>query len=45
VQNSEDFAPEILRQRNPLDTVGQRYQGGSFASIDFTLTGDRPSRG
>jgi uronate dehydrogenase len=44
VQNSEDFAPEILRQRNPLDTVGQRYQGGSFASIDFTLTEDRPSR-
>ncbi|MCG5075985.1 NAD-dependent epimerase/dehydratase family protein [Paraburkholderia tagetis] len=35
-QNAEDFAAEILAKANPLDAVAQRYQGGSFASIDFT---------
>ncbi|KDR38096.1 NAD-dependent epimerase/dehydratase family protein [Caballeronia glathei] len=34
--NAEDFADEILKKPNPLDAVGQRYQGGSFAAIDFT---------
>jgi uronate dehydrogenase len=34
--NAEDFADEILKKPNPLDAVGQRYQGGSFAGIDFT---------
>jgi uronate dehydrogenase len=42
VQNSEDFAAEILTQQNPLDAVGRQYQGGSFASIDFTPPQDRP---
>lgn len=35
-QNAEDYAAEILGQPNPLDPVAQRYQGGSFASFDFT---------
>lgn len=42
-QNSEDYAAEILRQRNPLDEVGQRHQGGSFASFDFTPPEHRPT--
>jgi uronate dehydrogenase len=36
VQNSEDYADEILRGTNPLNAVGQRYQGGSFAAIDYS---------
>jgi len=36
VQNAEDYATEILKQENPLDPIAQRYQGGSFATIDFT---------
>jgi uronate dehydrogenase len=35
-QNAEDYATEILARQNPLDAVAQRYQGGSFASFDFT---------
>jgi uronate dehydrogenase len=35
-QNAEDYAAEILRQPNPIDPIGQRYQGGTFASHDFT---------
>lgn len=35
-QNAEDCAAEILPQPNPLDSIAQRYQGGSFASMDFT---------
>jgi uronate dehydrogenase len=45
VQNSEDFAADILRQENPLDAVGRRYQGGSFASFDFTPAASRPHGG
>jgi uronate dehydrogenase len=45
VQNSEDYAAEILGQRNPLDDVGRRHQGGSFASIDFTPVDRRPGGG
>jgi uronate dehydrogenase len=41
-QNSEDFAAEILARQNPLDEVGQRYQGGGFASMDFTPPERRP---
>jgi uronate dehydrogenase len=43
-QNSEDYAPEILGQPNPLSEIGQRYQGGSFAAMDFTPTEGRPTR-
>src|ERR1700761_1755916 len=35
-QNAEDYAADILARPNPLDAVAQRYQGGSFASFDFT---------
>jgi uronate dehydrogenase len=36
VQNAEDYAAEILAKPNKMDAVGQRYQGGSFASFDFS---------
>ncbi|QCP53579.1 NAD(P)-dependent oxidoreductase [Trinickia violacea] len=35
-QNAEDYAAEILAKPNPRDATAQRYQGGSFASFDFT---------
>jgi uronate dehydrogenase len=44
-QNAEDFAAEILRQPNPLDAIGQRYQGGSFARADYTPHDQRPHDG
>jgi uronate dehydrogenase len=44
VQNAEDYSSEILDLPNPLDAIGQRYQGGGFASIDFTPLGQRPGR-
>lgn len=40
-QNAEDFAEEILAGPNPLDAIGRQYQGGSFASIDFTPEAQR----
>ncbi|TDG06238.1 NAD(P)-dependent oxidoreductase [Paraburkholderia guartelaensis] len=43
-QNSEDWAAEILAQQNPLDATAQRYQGGSFASFDFTPVEKRGKR-
>jgi uronate dehydrogenase len=43
--NAEDYAEEILKKANPLDAVGQRYQGGGFASIDFTPPEARGKRG
>lgn len=42
-QNSEDFAAEILRQKNPLDPIAQQYQGGGFVTLDFTPPDQRPS--
>ena len=44
VQNSEDYAAEILQQPNPLDPVAQRYQGGGFVTIDYTPPEQRPPR-
>lgn len=41
-QNAEDFAGEILNQANPLSPTGQRFQGGSFAAMDFTPEDQRP---
>jgi uronate dehydrogenase len=35
-QNAEDYAAQILAKPNPLDATAQQYQGGSFASFDFT---------
>jgi uronate dehydrogenase len=42
VQDAEDFAAEILAQPNPLDAIGQRYQGGAFAAMDYTPPEARP---
>ena len=42
VQNAEDYAPEILRQANPLDPIEQTFQGGSFTTMDYTPPEDRP---
>ena len=36
---------EILGLPKPLDAVGRRYQGGSFASADFTPPDQRPTAG
>ncbi|CAD6555907.1 NAD-dependent epimerase/dehydratase family protein [Paraburkholderia metrosideri] len=41
-QNSEDYAAEILAQPNPLDALGQRFQGGSFVGIDYSRTDGGP---
>jgi uronate dehydrogenase len=41
VQNAEDDAEVILSRPVPLDPVAQRYQSGSFASIDLV----RPENG
>lgn len=41
-QNAEDYAAEILPKPNPLDVVGQRYQGGSFAPMNYTPPERRP---
>jgi uronate dehydrogenase len=37
-QNAEDYAAEILARPNPLDALGQRFQGGSFVGIDYSRT-------
>jgi len=43
-QDAEIYAAEILKQKNPLDAVAQRYQGGGFVTIDFTPPDKRPQR-
>lgn len=35
-QNAEVYAEEILARPNPLDLLGQRFQGGSFVGIDYS---------
>ena len=42
VQNSEDYAAEILAKENPLSEIGRQYQGGSFAAMDYTPPDQRP---
>ncbi|HKM65346.1 MAG TPA: NAD(P)-dependent oxidoreductase [Acidisphaera sp.] len=44
-QNAEDYAADILSRPNPLDPIGQRHQGGSFAAIDYTPPAQRVGRG
>jgi uronate dehydrogenase len=39
-QDAEAYAGEILAQPNPLDALGQRYQGGSFVGIDYSRDAD-----
>jgi uronate dehydrogenase len=41
-QDSEIYAAAILTQKNPLDPIAQRYQGGGFVTGDFTPTDKRP---
>ena len=43
-QNSEDFAAEILKKPNPLDTIARQHQGGGFVTIDFTPLEARPGK-
>jgi uronate dehydrogenase len=40
--NAEDHAERILALPNPLDPVAQRYQGGSFVTLDYTPPAARP---
>ena len=35
-QDAEACAAEVLARPNPLDTLGQRFQGGSFVGINYT---------
>ncbi len=42
-QNAEDYAAEILAQPNPLDALGQRFQGGSFVGIDYSRDDGGPT--
>ena len=42
-QNAEDYSAEILAKPNPLDTLGQPYQGGGFVGLDYTPPERRPS--
>lgn len=35
-QNAEDYAAEILKQENPLDSIARQFQGGAFVTMDFT---------
>ena len=44
-QNAEDWAAEILSQKNPLDPVAQTFQGGGFVTLDYTPPEKRPKRG
>ncbi|WP_345814707.1 NAD(P)-dependent oxidoreductase [Paraburkholderia sp. PREW-6R] len=39
-QNAEDYAEAILARPNPLDALGQRFQGGGFVGIDYSRTTD-----
>ncbi|NPT45926.1 NAD-dependent epimerase/dehydratase family protein [Paraburkholderia sp. 1N] len=36
IQDAEAYAEEVLARPNPLDALGQRYQGGSFVGIDYS---------
>ena len=35
-QDAEEYAAEVLAQPDPLDALGQRFQGGSFVGIDYS---------
>jgi uronate dehydrogenase len=43
-QNAEDFAAEILRQKNLLDPVAQQHQGGAFVTMDYTPVEQRANK-
>ncbi|WP_179404430.1 NAD-dependent epimerase/dehydratase family protein [Burkholderia guangdongensis] len=42
-QDAEAYAADVLAGPNPLDAIGRRYQGGSFAGIDYTRDDDAPT--
>lgn len=35
-QNAENYVAKILAQPNPLDPIAQKYQGGSFVTLDYS---------
>jgi uronate dehydrogenase len=35
-QDAEEYAAEVLARPNPLDALGQRFQGGGFVGIDYS---------
>ncbi len=35
-QDAEDYAAEVLAGPNPLDALGQRFQGGGFVGLDYS---------
>ncbi|HZZ12588.1 MAG TPA: NAD(P)-dependent oxidoreductase [Paraburkholderia sp.] len=39
-QDAEVYAAEILAGPNPLDALGQRFQGGGFVGIDYSRSAD-----
>ena len=41
-QNAEDYAAQVLAGPNPLDALGQRYQGGSFVGLDYSREDSAP---
>jgi uronate dehydrogenase len=41
-QNAEDYAAQVLAGPNPLDALGQRYQGGSFVGLDYSREDHAP---
>src|SRR5471030_3182089 len=41
-QNAEDYAAQVLAGPNPLDALGQRYQGGSFVGLDYSREESAP---
>ena len=41
-QNAEDYAAQVLAGPNPLDALGQRYQGGGFVGLDYSREDARP---
>jgi uronate dehydrogenase len=43
-QNAEDYAAEILPQKNPLDPIAQQFQGGGFVTLDYTPLDRRSGR-
>ncbi|ACA15173.1 NAD-dependent epimerase/dehydratase [Methylobacterium sp. 4-46] len=43
-QSADAFAREILAGADPRDPVARRFQGGSFAAMDYTPETERPDR-
>jgi uronate dehydrogenase len=43
VQNAETYAAQVLARPNPLDALGQRYQGGGFVGLDYSRDDTGPN--